>query len=342
MRNKANRLIYPWLIMGLLLIFTGSCKKDDNNNTGIPVLTTTAVTDITGTTAKSGGTITSDGGATITARGACWSTSQSPTISDNKTTDGTGIGTFVSNISSLTATTTYYLRAYATNSNGTGYGSVISFTTTDVFSTFTDSRDGTVYKTVSIGDQIWMAENLKYLPSVTGPDSGSLITPYYYVHGYSGTDINAAKSTPNYTTYGVLYNWPAAMAGSSSSSFNPSGVQGVCPPGWHLPSDAEWTELTDYLGGEGESGAKLKETGNTHWDNPNTGTTNETGFTALPGGNRGYDGTFGGIGGYGYWWSASETITSKAWGRGLSSSYSGVYRDHYNKELGYSVRCLKD
>ena len=116
---------------------------------------------------------------------------------------------------------------------------------------FTDARDGTHYDAVKIGNQVWMAENLKYLPSVVGPATGSETAAYYYVYDYDGTDVMAAKATANYTTYGVLYNWPAAM--------------NACPTGWHLPSDAEWTELTDYLGGSGVAGGKLKEIGTTHW-----------------------------------------------------------------------------
>src|SRR5690554_1847166 len=134
--------------------------------------------------------------------------------------------------------------------------------------TFIDSRDGNEYNWVQIGDQVWMVENLKYLPSVVGPGTGSQTTPHYYVYGYDGTNVADAKATDNYATYGVLYNWTTAM--------------NACPDGWHLPSDAEWTELTDYLGGESVAGGKLKETGTTHWASPNTGATNETGFTALP------------------------------------------------------------
>jgi len=208
--------------------------------------------------------------------------------------------------------------------------------------TFTDSRDGNEYNWVQIGDQVWMAENLKYLPSVVGPGTGSQTTPHYYVYGYNGTNVADAKATDNYATYGVLYNWTAAMDGEASSTTNPSGIQGVCPAGWHLPSDAEWTELTDYLGGTSDAGGKLKETGTTHWNSPNTGATNETGFTALPGGYR-YDfGTFYYIGFYGYWWSASEFNATSAWYRGMGYSNSNVGRDYYYKELGFSVRCLRD
>src|SRR5574344_1981957 len=141
-----------------------------------------------------------------------------------------------------------------------------------VYSTIKDARDNQTYRIVTIGSQTWMAENLKYLPSVVGPRTGSKTTPHYYVYGYNGTNVTDAKATANYNTYGVLYNWPAAMNGAASSTTNPSGVQGECPDGWHLPSDAEWTELTDYPG-----------------------------FTALPGGGRDGGGTFYDVGSYGFW-----------------------------------------
>jgi len=187
-----------------------------------------------------------------------------------------------------------------------------------------------------------MAENLKYLPSVVGPGTGSETTPYYYVYGYDGTSVAAAKATDNYATYGVLYNWTAAMDGEASSTTNPSGIQGVCPTGWHLPSDAEWTELTDYLGGYSVAGGKLKETGTTHWASPNTGATNETGFTALPGGGRDYLGAFYGVGHGGYWWGATEGNTGGAWGRGMYCYDGDVYGGSGSKELGFSVRCVRD
>src|SRR5574344_2757322 len=171
--------------------------------------------------------------------------------------------------------------------------------------TFIDSRDGNEYNWVQIGDQVWMAENLAYLPRVNRVADGSedAAGSYYYVYGYNGTNVADAKATANYKTYGVLYNWTAAMNGEASSTTNPSGIQGVCPAGWHLPSDAEWTELTDYLGGTSVAGGKLKETGTTHWASPNYKATNETGFTALPGGGR-YE-IFDRIGSNVYWWRAT-------------------------------------
>ncbi len=219
--------------------------------------------------------------------------------------------------------------------------------------TFTDSRDGYTYQTVQIGSQTWMAENLKYLPSVVGPGTGSNSEAYCYVYGYDGTSISAAKATENYATYGVLYNWTAAMNGAESSDANPSGVQGICPDGWHLPSDAEWKQLEMYLGmsetdvnstgwrGTVEGG-KLKEAGTTHWADPNAGANNESGFTALPGGYRYSNGYFNDFRYYGSWWSSTEYDTTNAWPRYLYYSGSSVDRDYDLKSMGFSVRCLRD
>ena len=231
---------------------------------------------------------------------------------------------------------TYMVTLTVSNENGSNTASKSITVTnsgsvsTDTAGTFTDSRDGNDYNWVKIGDQVWMAENLAYLPSVNMVADGSedAAGSYYYVYGYDGTDVTAAKATANYTTYGVLYNWPAAM--------------NACPDGWHLPSDAEWTELTDYLGGTSVAGGKLKETGTTHWASPNTGATNETGFTALPGGYRTNSGTFGHVGNDGGWWSATEDFANDAWSRGVYYGGSDVYRVGSNKELGFSVRCLRD
>lgn len=206
-----------------------------------------------------------------------------------------------------------------------------------------DERDGNHYNIVKIGKQIWMAENLKYLPSVVGRGTGSKTESCYYVYGYDGTNVTEAMATENFQTYGVLYNWHAAMNGAVSSEANPSGVQGACPSGWHLPSYAEWKELRDHLGVE-NSGGKLKETGTTHWSYPNIGATNETGFTALPGGARSLEGNFVHIGNAAYWSCATEDERSANHSciPGISSGVSSV--DFYGlaKENGHSVRCVKD
>jgi uncharacterized protein (TIGR02145 family) len=190
--------------------------------------------------------------------------------------------------------------------------------------------DGNTYKTVTIGTQTWMAENLKVtkyndgiaIPNVTDNTEWKELT--------TGALCDYGNTPSNSETYGKLYNWHAVNTGK------------LCPTGWHVPSDAEWTELTDYLGGRSVAGGKLKETGTTHLASPNTGATNETGFTALPGGFRGYDGAFYYIGYHGYWWSATENGSNNAWYRLMGFNFSTVARHNYYKELGVSVRCVRD
>lgn len=323
MRNKRFFLVLSLFSIGLCLFFMNSCKEKAE----APILSTKDVTDISETSAISGGNISDDKGATVTSRGVCWSTSQNPTIENNKTSDGSGTGSFTSNITNLVPKTTYYVRAYATNSAGTGYGSTMIFTTEEDNS-FTDPRDGNVYKTVKIGNQIWMAENLRYLPSVVEPNTISQTTPYYYVYDFSDISVTEAKATFNYNTYGVLYNWPAACSS--------------CPSGWHLPTDDEWTELITYLGGEEVAGSKLKEVGTTHWNSPNEGATNESGFTALPGGCRYSYGIFVLLGTDGGWWINYEYNTDYACLRGMNYNGSNVIKSNNKKNDGFSVRCIKD
>lgn len=203
--------------------------------------------------------------------------------------------------------------------------------------------DGNTYNSVKIGNQCWMTENLKTLPAVSGPDVGSLFDPHYYVNDYYGTDVSAARATGNFATYGVLYNWAAVMAGEAPSDSNPSGVKGICPVGWHVPSNAEWSELLNFLGGENMAGGKLKEPGTAHWFSTHPEATNESGFTALPGECRSDNGVFSVIGFYGYWWSATEhyAITENAHAVAIGTSSSQVYRYDLNKSNGFSVRCVR-
>lgn len=310
-----------------------------NESAALPTVTTADITAITQTSATAGGNITSDGGATVTSRGVCWNTTGTPTVYNSKTTDGSGTGTFTSSLTGLTAGTTYYVRAYATNSVGPSYGEEKQFITTGGSLTFTDSRDGHVYKYVSIGSQDWMAENLAYLPSVSPSSTGSDTSPYYYVYGYEGSSVSAAKATPNYANYGVLYN--------------SSATNGSCPSGWHLPSDEEWKSLERYLGmsesdansdnlrSSGLVGGKLKESGTVHWLNPNVGANNSSGFTALPGGYRIHVGGFTSLTDGAFFWTSTEKDPSLLWYRYLSYGNDGVIRYGYNKGAGFSVRCLK-
>jgi len=335
---------YTITVIFVFLLLIISCKKDTENTLTIPILTTKNIVSVTAESAITGGTVINDGGSLITQRGVCWNTSPNATINNNKAFDGsTGSGNFTTNISGLSGNTTYYIRAYATNSIGTGYGNEISFTTLIPCGTPVTDADGNTYSSVKIGNQCWMAENLKTLPAVTGAEVGSQTTPYYYVNGYSGTNVNEARATANFATYGVLYNWAAVMGGEPSSEANPSGVKGICPEGWHVPSNDEWTELLNFLGGETVAGGKLKETGTTHWFSTHPEATNESGFTALPGESRLDHGIFNAPGFYGYWWSATDVsaVQDLAYSLNIGCHGATVYRYDVDKSNGFSVRCVR-
>ena len=327
----------------------------------VPVVTTAQVTDITASSAICGGTVISDGGFPVTERGVCYSTVKNPTISDNRTSDGSGTGSFISNITGL-LTTTYYVRAYATNSIGTGYGEELSFTIIipDGYPCGTcKDIEGFTYNTVQIGNQCWMQDNLR---TRTFPN-GDPIDHGGTMGGSSNT--KAYWYAPNNESYnisygfGVLYNWPAAMHGSSSSASNPSKVQGVCPDGWHVPSDAEWTQLLNYVGsqekyvcGTDKSYVARALAAKQGWNGyagtclvgDNQSENNATGFSAVPAGAF-LTSHWGGYGDVAYFWSATEATGSggnTAYRYYIYNNMAYVHRYDNAKELGFSVRCIKD
>jgi uncharacterized protein (TIGR02145 family) len=208
---------------------------------------------------------------------------------------------------------------------------------------FQDKRDGRIYRTLEIGTQTWMAENLAYLPSVSPSSDGSDTSPYYYVYDYEGSSVSAAKASLRYTTYGVLYNWEAART--------------ACPTGWHLPSDAEWTVLEHYLidngfGFEGWDLAIGKSMASTSgWDisdkkatiGNNQATNNLSGFNAIPGGFRSFRGGFYHLGQQSTFWSSTEDGPLYSWFRGLHYLEYSLERGYGGfRGGGLSVRCLKD
>lgn len=428
MKKVFNLLLSLCLLSGVLLLH--SCKKDPE----IPVVTTVAISDITTTSAVSGGNVTSDGGAEVVSRGVCWGTSANPTIAGSSTTDGTGTGAFTSSLTGLTPNTPYFVRAYATNSAGTAYGNEVSFTTGQVITVATvttaapssvelttavsggnvtsdgggtvtergvcwntaanptvsnfkaatgagtgtfvsnltnldpgtvyfvrayainsagvtygeefrlntkiDDADGNHYRTVIIGSQMWMAENLKTtlynddteIPLVTdNTEWSNLLTPAYCWY-----DNDEAT---NKALHGALYNWFAVETGN------------LCPDGWHVPTDADFKTLEQHLGIAADQiditgwrgtdqGAQLKNTSG--WNTDENGS-NTSGFTALPSGYRFYEtGAFNGIATITYWWSETNEGTDLAWYRRLDGDNDAVFRSAAYKKAGKSVRCVKD
>jgi len=442
MKSSINLVGLIFIILATIL---HSCKKEI-----VPTLTTSEVTNITGTTATSGGTITDEGSGSVIARGVCWSTTPDPTILLNKTSDGAGAGTFVSFIPDLNEVTKYYVRAYATNNAGTGYGMTMSFLTlgqaptastvsaTNITSTSAELNgnvnanwlntgvifeygttasygqfadvgygepiignvltnvsaeiedlipfttyhfrvratnllgttygndmsfttlaasgtvtdiDGNTYDTITIGSQVWMAENLKTTRYCNGDLIGTTIPASLNISGETSPKYQWAylSDESNVATYGRLYTWDAV-----------TDSRKVCPIDWHLPSDAEWVTLENFLIANGfnydgtTTGNKYAKSlasvsgwtassnagavGNTDYP----GKRNSTGFTALPGGYRIYIGSFFYVGRYGSWWSATEDGATYAWYRNLLEISSEVYRLSDNKKYGFSVRCIKD
>ena len=445
----------------------------------LPVITTTEISNLTQNSASSGGNISYDGGTPVTARGVCWRhTFPNPTTADNKTENGTGEGPFVSDLTGLNPATTYYLRAYATNSTGTAYGNEISFTTysppaattspasfvTNISATlngtvnaynsstivsfeygpttsygssvtadqtpvggstainvsanitgldpgtlyhfrvtaessygktygddlvFTtapvsvNDRDGNAYNTVTIGTQVWLKENLSVKNYNNGEPIGSAISYketcsnvaaqlQVIIDGGAGgmTLLEAEQSSiitspqraaienlltqagltnvSNYTivqtnialqsisdsvppSFGFLYSWEAV-----------NDSRNVCPAGWHVPSDEEWTTLVNHLGGESTAGGKMKEPGTSLWLNPNTGATNESGFTAQPAGYYSSDGYFTDIFRGAFWWSSTENNGLDAWHRYIMHDQMTTERGSAEKTRRLSVRCVWD
>jgi uncharacterized protein (TIGR02145 family) len=333
-KDILKSLSYGLLFICLILNIY-SCHKEE-----ILQITTATGSSITHTTAISGGKILYDGKDTFISRGICWSKLFNPTINSSKTIENGGTGSFVSNLTLLSANTLYYVRAYVKTSAGTFYGNQVSFKTLAygpinfnpglTYGTITDI-EGNAYKTIQIGTQVWMAENLKTtklndgtpIPQVTDATTwDNLSSPACCWYNDEATTYNA--------DFGALYNWYVVNTSK------------LCPTGWHLPTDAEWTALSTYLGGQGYAGGKLKEISTTHWLSPNTGSTNESGFTALPGGTRSISGSSDNIDIAGYWWSSTEFDSANAWYRHMNYSTSNVFRNSFHKKTGFSVRCVKD
>lgn len=350
MKANNNLLIYPKLLLAIFLILTNSCKKDVESIIQIPVVTTGFVTEITTISAKIEGNTNTSGGGYIGDRGLCWSNflAQPTAYADDNYWEGGGTGSFTGYMVDLTPGITYYVRAYASNSAGYGYGSVVSFSTSGsitgeimfnpnlTYDEITD-MEGNIYKTIQIGSQIWMAENLKTTKYNDGTDIPNVTDHTEWINletpGYCWY-INDAKYK---NIFGALYNWYAV------------NTDKLCPSGWHVPSEDEWTALTNYLGGDSAAAGHLRETDLTHWVYANSGVTNSSGFTALPGGYRYFNdqGYFRELGYGAEFWSSTEypenSFSSAFARRFYYITWSGILDSGvYPKKSGFSCRCVKD
>jgi len=319
----------------------------------LPTITTNTPSSIGIDSVIVGGNITNDGGSSIVLRGVCYSTTPNPNMGNMRTEDGAGVGSFSTILRNLSPSTTYYVRSYAKNSNGVVvYGDEVSFSTSTPVpsflcgtSTVTDV-DGNNYNTVQIGNQCWTQSNLK----VSKYRNGDSIPTGLSNSAWQNTTVGAYaiydNNSVNDGLYGKLYNHYSVM-----------DSRGLCPTGWHVPTDGEWNVMVKFLDPNadtvcngcwqsGIAGEALKSTAIQPtpggWNSPSPGTTNSSGFSAGPGGLRSLDGYFILLGDYGYWWSSSSSGSS-AWSRFMHGTVSDIFRYNWSPHIsGFSVRCLRD
>ena len=318
----------------------------------VPLVETLGVHTITEYSAIAGGMVRDDGGSEITSYGICWDTEQNPTIEGMHKEFSEGTSPFFSSIKNLELRTIYYVKAFAINSTGLAYGDEVMFRTND---TPVTDIDGNVYPTVVIGEQTWMARNLE----VTRYANGTLVPFTPEDEWWDSLRVNEKgfcyfnNLSSNGNTLGALYSWNAAVNGQDSLDPELFPIQGVCPDGWHLPSDGDWKELevalgmtalaADSTGWRGNIGGLLKSTGINSWLIPNTGATNETRFSALAAGDRFPKGDYSNLHFSTFYWTSSNYNQDNAWARALGYYVTTMYRGHQDsKEFGFSVRCVRD
>jgi len=341
MNIKAMRKIpvFPGLVVLIAcLCLAQACKKKNEetsaSGTGnVPVVQTVGFNKVLLNTVDFNGNVTDDGGSFVTVRGFCYSsTVQNPTILDSRVENGIGAGTFTVTLTGMKGQTMYHVRAFATNSNGTGYGSSFAVQTID---SILFDVNGRSYPVIQIGSQVWMGSNLKVWKFNDGKVIQSYGNPFVWdtlvIPAMTWYNDNGYMDT----TWGCLYNWYAVNTGK------------LAPAGWHVPTDSEWTTLVDYLGGNEVAGGLMKSTGimgtgNGLWASPNLGATNSSRFGGLPAGDRGHEGNYYDLNQFGSFWTSTEKDVSYAWYRMLSYNNAAARRTYDNKTFGFSVRCIRD
>jgi uncharacterized protein (TIGR02145 family) len=318
---------YLLLLLFTAIAFTG-CKKKSGES---PSVITYMPQYIASKTATLGCRVTSDGGQPLLAAGVYIGTSSNPDMNGGaKLVMGSDTGLYIGQISGLTPATKYYVKAYAINTNGESLGYEVFF----VSPSLVQDNDLNQCETAIITDQIWMVNNLRSTRYRNG-DQIPTTTPVTLDISGENAPLYMWFANGDYATsqtYGLLYTWYAV-----------TDSRNICPLGWHVPTDADWTKLEDNLGGILIAGSSLKEYGNSHWlATYNKDATNISCFTALPSGYRPATGTFALLQNEAHFWSSTESETSKAWERSLSASSFSVTRQGALKNSGLSVRCIKD
>ncbi len=192
-------------------------------------------------------------------------------------------------------------------------------------------HDGNLYHTITIGTQTWTQENLKVTHFNNGDSIPKVSDDTPWINATHGAYCDYNRSSDSALTYGHLYNWLVI-----------TDSRGIAPDGWHVPSDSEWLQLINYLGGNTLAGGKLKDTGTLYWQSPNAGANNQSGFTALPGGMRGNNALFSFINANDYFWSSTVNDTTSGWCRAMTYSDSSVYKLYAKTQVGISVRLIRD
>ena len=344
--KSVKRILIFLLISFGFIILENSCKKDNQ----VPSLTTSDVYNIALSSASCNGNIKADGSSKITTQGICWSTNSMPSINDSKATDNSNSGTFTLGLTNLDPNTKYYVRAFATNSVGTGYGNVKSFTTLPISGGIVNDIDGNVYHTITIGTQVWLVENLK----TTKYRNGDLIgTTTPVDKNISGENMPKYQwpcfdDESNVATYGRYYTWYAV-----------ADSRGISPVGWHVSTNYDWIVLTsflttngyDYQGINNSSNIAKSMSATQGWmQNSATGSpgnsissNNSSGFSALPGG---YHSNWMFYYFFGLWWTSTELPQrNTAYFFEIEGSRSSVDVGSYmidGKYVGMSVRCVRD
>ena len=305
-----------------------------NFTTGaLPNVITNEAFALTDTTAFASGNLISDGNLLLLERGLCWKSAPNPTILDNKISCGDSIGQFSTELNNLIDNVTYYVRAYATNVAGTTYGNQVSFTAGLV----ANIGSGVIfnnynYQTVIYGNgQEWMAENLRTKYYSNGDLIVNLVDSSQWENTLTGAWSHFNNDPQFESVYGLLYNGLAVL-----------DSRNICPIGWHVPNNSDWSALNLYIANNTQTaGGRMKVTGTLYWNDPNSFATNESKFSALPGGFRHRYGYFRNLWTYGYWWSSTLQGNMQYY-RYISHVDGNLNFSSTNKNNGYSVRCIKD